>query len=660
MQQKRTWLSLLAALLIASLVMAACAARPTLEEELSETVEEPAADAGADAPSADAEPAADANEAPMLAEMVAAGDLPPLEERLPENPLVVEPVESIGEYGGTWRRVFKGINDFHTFGRVTYEPMLRWPRDPSDSIQAGIAESWEFNEDGTQLTLNLREGLKWSDGEPFTSADIVFWWEDIETNEEITPAPHDEWVVDGEPMTVEAPDEYTVVLTFAAPNGLAETTGLAFHGNQWPLGFERFGFFAPRHYLEQFHPDYNPDATYEMFDEMALDFNTERPALTPWTISEWSPGATEMVAARNPYYWKVDTEGNQLPYIDELHFTLVEDNEAANLLALAGDIDMQARHMDFAKFQVFQESAEQGDFTVGQWTNATSSDVTFFPNQSFSDPQYRELMQNADFRRALSLGIDRDLVNDIAFLGQATPFTQSVVRDSATYVDDVDASAYTYDIEAANALLDEIGLARGDDGFRTFEDGTVVNLIVETSETSGSSLDVVELAAESWREDLGLQTTVQAKSRDVFWPRAGANEVMIAVWGLGRGLTPMVDPIYQFPFDERAWMAPAFGTYYKTSGELGEEPSAEMQEMMDLYDQYKATADADEQLEIARELVRRGAENVYVIGTVGETPGLVVVKNNMRNVIADNFTADWIIMSPGTQDPSQYWLDQSE
>jgi len=153
---------------------------------------------------------------------------------------------------------------------------------------------------------------------------------------------------------------------FAAPNGLAEAVGLAFHGHQWPLGFERFGFFAPRHYLEQFHPKYNTDMTgYSAFEDAAFDFNTERPVMTPWKITEWEAGATEMVAVRNPYYWKVDAEGKQLPYIDELHYTLVEDNEAANVLALAGDIDMQSRHMDFAKAPVFQEQAEAGGYSVG-------------------------------------------------------------------------------------------------------------------------------------------------------------------------------------------------------------------------------------------------------------------------------------------------------
>ncbi|MEM7131306.1 MAG: ABC transporter substrate-binding protein [Chloroflexota bacterium] len=654
--------------LVFGLILSACGSRPELpdaapaEEGSSTETEAPAAEeSAAEDEAEDASDAAmDGNslESPMLAEMVAAGELPPLEERLPSEPLVVEVVESIGKHGGTWRRVFKGIKDFHAFGRLNYDPVLRWPRDPSDGVQPGMAKSWEWNEDGTEMTLHLREGMKWSDGAPFTSADITFWWEDIENDENITPAIHAEWVVAGEPMTVEAPDDHTVVLKFAAPNGLAETVGLAFHGHQWPLGFERFGFFAPRHYLEQFHPKYNTDMEdYAAFEDAAFDFNTERPVMTPWKITEWEAGATEMVAVRNPYYWKVDAEGKQLPYIDELHYTLVEDNEAANVLALSGDIDMQSRHMDFAKAPVYQENAEAGEYTVGLWSAASASHLTFFPNQSYDDPQYRELMQNLNFRQALSLALDRNLMNEIGFFGQATPRTLTVVDASPYFQEDIVGLFAEFNPDSAIALLDEMGLPVDDDGFRTFEDGTPIELIIETA-SSGSGLDLLELAVENWNS-IGLRSTLSTMTRDVYWPKAVANEVMIATWGTDRGLVPMVDPIYQFPFDERSWMGPAFGIWYKSQGELGEEPPASFAEAMALYDQYRGSVDEAEQTDIAKQLVRMSTENLWTIGTVGMAPGLVIVKDDFKNVIADqSFVADWIIMAPGTQDPSQYYFDR--
>ncbi len=664
------------ALLLMLVLGVACSARPALPDVPAEeaNVEQPAADAAeatdaeATAPAEEeataetdsAAVAGDGKESPILAERVANGELPPLEERLPAEPLVVEPIESIGQYGGTWRRAFRGIADFHAFGRINYDPMLRWPRDPKDPIQPGLAKEWTFNEDGTELTLVLREGLKWSDGAPFTTADIVFWWEDIELDTNITPTPHAEWVVNGEPMTLEVIDDVTIKLIFAGPNGMAETVGLAFHGNQWPLAFERFGFFAPRHYLEQFHPKYNSEITdYALFEEKANDFNPERPAMTPWVITQYEPAATEMVATRNPYYWKVDPEGKQLPYIDEVHFTLVGDNEAVNLMALAGDIDMQARGMDFSKITVFQENAEQGNYRVGTWSNANASMESFFVNQSYSDPAYRELFQNVQFRIALSHAIDRDLINEIAYLGQAVPRTITVIDASPYFQEDIENLYGEFDPEKSKALLDEIGLPVGADGFRTFEDGTVIDLIIETQDT-GTALDVVELVAENWNA-IGLKTSIKSMTRDIYWPRATGNEVMIATWGTDRGLVPMVDPVYQFPFDERSWMGPSFGIWYKSGGAEGEEPPAHFKEAMDLYDQYRTTVDPEQQVQIGKDIVRLSTEQLFTIGTVGMSPALVIAKNNFHNVILDpSFVSDWIIMSPGTQDPSHFYFSDEE
>jgi peptide/nickel transport system substrate-binding protein len=595
------------------------------------------------------------SEAPALADMVEAGQLPTVAERLPAEPMMVQPIESVGQYGGTWYRGWRGIKDFHAFGRIVYEPMLRWPRDPRDPVQPGLAKDWAWSDGGRTLTLYLREGLKWSDGQPFTVDDIIFWWEDIENDTNITTAPHAEWVVNGEPMQLEKVNDTTIKLNFAGPNGLAETVGLAFHGNQWPLGFERFGFFAPRHYLEQFHPKYNPSATYEMFEEKAMDYNTERPAMTPWVISEWETGADHMVARRNPYYWKVDIQGNQLPYIDEVYFYLVENVPAVNALALAGKLDMQHRALELAQYTVFQENAEAGNYKVFLWPQAMASNMTFFPNQSYPDLKYRELMQNAKLRQALSLAMDRETMNNVAWLGQAVPRTITVVRDSALFQADIEKLYAEFDPEAARALLDEVGLPVGADGMRTFPDGSPLELVVETMETGGALLDVIELAAENWRA-VGLNTSVKSMSRDIYWPRAGANEVMIATWTTDRGLVPMVDPIYQLPFDERSWMAPAFGMWYKTGGAEGEEPNAELKELMDLYDQYRQTVDAAQQLEIGKQIVRKSTEGLHVIGSCGEAPAPVVVKNYFHNV-PEQHSSDWIVMTPGTLDPSHWWME---
>jgi peptide/nickel transport system substrate-binding protein len=602
-------------------------------------------------PRASAQEGRQYNEAPMLAERVAAGELPPVEERLPENPRVVEPIDSVGVYGGIWNRAWRGVNDFHAFGRITYDPVLRWPRDPADDVQPGLAERWEWNEDGTELTLYFRKGLKWSDGVPFTVDDVIFWWEAIETDPNVTAAIHLEWQSLEELVKV---DDSTITLRFSEPNGLAETVGLAFHGTQWPLGFERFGFYAPKHYLEQFHPAYNEEATYDLFQEKVFDYNVERPVMTAWKITQYDPGATLMIAERNPYYWAVDIEGNQLPYIDYVYFHLVEDVAGVNAMGIAGELDMQARAINLADYPVYMQNAEANGYHMLLWPQAMASNATLFINQSYPDPKYRELFQNFDFRRALSLAIDRNAVNEIAFLGQGVPRTQTVVPASPYYQPELESLNAEYDPATAEALLDGIGLTKGSDGFRTFPDGSELLIVIETSGTGAGELDTYELVTEWWNA-IGVKTELRQETREVFWDRAGANEVMVATWTTDRGLVPMVDPIYQFPFDERSWMGPAFGMWYKSGGTQGEEPPAHIKAAMDLYDEYRRTTDPARQLEIGKEIVKMATEQLWAIGTVGLVPNPVVVKNNFMNVGAKH-TADWIIMTPGTQDPAHYYF----
>jgi peptide/nickel transport system substrate-binding protein len=206
-------------------------------------------------------------------------------------------------------------------------------------------------------------------------------------------------------------------------------------------------------------------------------------------------------------------------------------------------------------------------------------------------------------------------------------------------------------------LLVEAGLVKGDDGFYTFADGTTVELTVEaTDSVSGGSMDTLELVVEDLNA-IGLKTVLETMSREIYWPKANANEVMIATWETDRGLVPMIDPIYQFPFADRSWMGPAFGVWYNTGGEMGEEPPAHIKEVMDLYDQYRATVDSAAQLEIAREIIRKSTEGLFSIGTVGMSPGLVVVGDHFHNVM-ENDTSDWLVFTPGTQDPPQYWMEE--
>ena len=375
-------------------------------------------------------------EAPGLAEMVAAGSLPPVEERLPASPEVIEPLESVGTYGGKLRRVLGGSNDHNSILRiVSPQGLTRWKPDFSEVVP-NVAESWTVNEAGTEFTFRLREGMKWSDGQPFTADDIMFFVDDLLNNKEFYPNAPARFVVAGETMTAEKIDDYTVVLKFAAPYGTF-LTELATPLAQEPV-------LWAKHFCMQYHPAYNPDvqamvdATEAVEDWPSLFrlncgeveapnrwANADRPTLDPWVVTGngYDAGATQVVMQRNPYFWQVDTEGNQLPYIDTLEMNVAQDNQAIVLEAIAGNIDMQRRRIDnLANKPVFAENAEKGDYKILDVVSSNSNAMAIHFNLTHKDPVMREVLRNKDVRIALSLGIDREEIIDIVYQGQGEPW----------------------------------------------------------------------------------------------------------------------------------------------------------------------------------------------------------------------------------------------
>jgi ABC-type transport system substrate-binding protein len=285
-------------------------------------------------------------EAPMLAEMVNNGQLPPVEERLPEEPIVLEPVERTGTYGGEWRRLIPGPADnFPLFMAMAYENLVRWQPDTKaysvDEIIPGVARDFEFDEEGIEYTFELRKGMRWSDGEPFTADDIVFWYEDVLMNREISPA-ISSWLGKGEdPVRVEKTNDHSVRFVFAEPNGLF------LHNLAAPQGAAITDH--PAHYLKRFHKKYTPEVEDEakeadldswvdlFYQKASWSENPEKPVLFGWKLTKALGEATSrIVAERNPYYWKVDPDGSQLPYVDRISFSVIQDPETMVLKAVNG------------------------------------------------------------------------------------------------------------------------------------------------------------------------------------------------------------------------------------------------------------------------------------------------------------------------------------
>ncbi len=664
---------LFASLLIAlALLLSACApaAQPEAPAPAAEEAQ-PEEAQPAEAPAPAEMPASKYKEAPMLAEMVAAGELPPVDERLPEEPLVEDVVEEIGQYGGTLRRGFLGPSDHNNYTRVVYDALVRFSPTGGEVIPH-IAKGWESNDDFTVWKVFLRKGMKWSDGEPFTADDIMFWYENILLNEELTPSVP-LWMVnqDGSVATVEKLDDYTVQWTFKQPNtafllDLANKDGAdkSIHNLA----------FAPAHYLKQFHPAFTDQADLdakvkergfdtwtELFAVEALPhLSGKRPSTAAWVPDGSTVSDQVFVIKRNPYYFAVDAEGNQLPYIDEVRFTFFADKEALNLAAVGGEIDMQGRHISMSNYPVLKENEDKGGYRVVTWPTFGGSDAVLMFNQTYiaKDPAVGELLRNRDFRIALSYAIDREAIKELAFLGLGQARQPVPAPNHPYYPGDEWAFKYTeHDVAKANEMLDAIGLTeRDDEGFRTLPNGERLDLEIQVIPAFANWSDVGQIVVENWA-DAGVRAHVEERERALGFQMRDTNDLMIEIWNEDTTGFPFSG---QPKFDPRSNPAltfgPLFRKWYETNGAEGMEPPPEVKKLVEIIDEGKVSG-RERQIELAQELFRHWVDNLWEIGTVGLTPmiqGVIVVNKDLRNV-PETAGNDWPLRTPGNTRPEQYF-----
>lgn len=604
-------------------------------------------------------------EAPMLAALVEAGDLPPLEERLPDEPLVVEPHERVGVYGGEWNSAILGVGDWPWLGRtVGYENLTRWSTDWEEVIP-NLAESWEYNEDATELTFTLRAGLRWSDGEPFTSDDVEFAYNDIFNDHDLTP------VAAAGPGTVEKVDEQTFTIVFEEPNAL------------W-AGYDLLQYQVvtkPKHYLERFHIDHNPDADelakeegftdwVEMFEAKAGVIDSSRywqnpdiPTMYPWKVVEPLADSGRMVLERNPYYWKVDTEGNQLPYIDRVVFDILPDEEVMLVRALNGEIDMHSRHFNtLANRPTLAEGRESGDFDFFELQPAEMNTAMISLNLTHEDEELRETFNDRDFRRALSHAINRQDVIDVVYRGQGEPWQGAPREDSPFYNEEL-ATQYTeYDIDLANEILDEAGYdERDSDGFRTSPRGETVRFTLSVpTDFRPDIVDSMEMVVGFW-EDLDIDVDLNTEDRSLWQTRRENNEHDANVWSGDNG---MMDAMY----DPR-WYAPTqsgesnFGIpwaqWYVSEGDdpRSQEPPAEVVEHLRMYDAIKQEPDPSAREELMHDFLTLTQEQFYAMGISLSPPGYGIVANDFHNV-PETMYSSGNYNDPGPTNPEQYFIEE--
>jgi peptide/nickel transport system substrate-binding protein len=603
------------------------------------------------------------NEAPMLAERVKAGKLPALDKRLPDpaDVQVTDIVEEIGQYGGQWRQVWASNNEPWGQDRETYEGLMQYSWDGS-KIVPNLAKKWEVSPDGKTFTFYLRKGLKWSDGQPYTVDDLIFTIEDLLGNKDITPTYPGWWQVNGKLPKLDKIDATTIRMTFDGPYGMFPQ----FVANSNWAG-------EPKHYLSKFHPKYAAGGAAAL-DKQAKDMgltgwpalmqakrnnaistNPEYPMMRAWMLVS-PPTAERTVFERNPYYWKVDPAGNQLPYIDTMVWDRAEDRNTFPLKAIAGELDLQDWGLggNLAAYPLLKENEKKGGYRLLEYMMADGSRELIIPNYDTADPVLLDLFLDKRFRAALSLAINRAEINELVFNGMGKPY-QAALMPGVPYYSEKWGKAYIeFDQAQANKLLDEAGLAkRNAEGWRLRPDGQVLDLLIECK-TVPIDVKHLELVADHWKK-VGLKATVKASARNLYTERDQAGVMTIKTWGNFDRQLPnfLVDAIRYVPISYNTETWRQWGLWYASGGKSGKEPPRqEFKEMMKLYDIARTTPSDAERDAAAKKIVEYWADNIYLIGTVSFTPFMRVVSNKMRNV-PEKFQCDW---APRWDHSEQFFL----
>ena len=603
------------------------------------------------------------NESPMLTERVAAGTLPPVDERLPGNPVVVDVEGEIGTYGGTLRTAVssrhRAINSM-LGGRFIDNLSFTWDKLGTE-LQPSWVESGALSDDAMHYTIRLREGVKWSDGTPVTTADLMFTYQDVAGNTDLNPRGVS-WL---KGVEVEVLDDYGV--TFHLPQA-APLFQYTFHtagvGLRHPIG--------PQHYLGPFHPAYTDvgelekaakeagvDTWDELFDLKAANDNVERPVLSLWVLTEASTEGT--MVERNPYFWKVDQEGNQLPYIDRMRTEIVASPDVYVMRGMGGQYDVVFYGIKFSDFPTLKSNERAGGYRLYQWNSAEGKSHIKFNHTFTEDEAMGELLRTIDFKKALALAIDRDEIKELVHLGQGDAVNISPPVGSPIYKEEYANSYAEFDPEQSAALLDGIGVQDTDgDGFREMANGARLQLELNVHTDEPDHVATGELLKAYW-EAIGIRTRLNAViyDRRAELDREGSYHVSM------NDLDLIIYPLYFRPgagpmgpfVNSPSLGAKDWEDYIRTDGETGTKPSPEYQEAWDLYEQIMAETDDDKRKALAFRLFDNYYANIWSLGLVQGLPRIVMINDRLHNVPADVLEA-WPLRTPSNAGMAQWYIKE--
>jgi peptide/nickel transport system substrate-binding protein len=658
----------LTALTTAGVVLAACAPEPEVVEKIVQetvVVEKEVEKQVTVIVEKEAEVAPEPSkyqESPMLADRVARGELPPVDERLPLEPRVCPVLDTIGRHGGT---LSVGDLTMGLSGGDVHMAMDRpnWLRISQDTTHAvpHILKDWDMPSDFGEVTCYMREGMKWSDGEPLTTEDIRFWYEDMLLNTELTPVAHLAFRPGGEMMELDVIDDYTFRLRFAAPHPSFIMVNMAHL-----YGFWGNHTFVPAHYLKQFHIDYNDNAN-DLATEAGFDFwyqlfgretnraeSIDRPKLESHIPVRDTPQMSFL--ERNPYYHAVDAEGNQLPYIDRINMDRAADLSVLDAKIVGGTYDFAGFQLRILYYATYAEGAAASDAHMVLWESGKGSEVLYNVNMNWEDDEWREVFTDDRFRHALSLAIDRRDINDVIYFGNATETQYTVIPVSRHYNPEYSMAYAEFDRDRANELLDEMGLEWNAAGTHRLWPISKQPMIISWNmfESETPKGPITELVAEYWKA-IGIEIQWKTVTRTLLTQTVLANEEPMSLWHGDLSADPLFlrDTGHFIPRDgdNSAW-AVLWGRWHNTGGEVGIEPPEVIKDLYRWFEEYNLT-DSDEP---AANVLASQAEHVWSIGTVGNAPHPLFVRNSLRNVSETGGYWTWDTLWSFPEFPEQWFF----
>ncbi len=593
-------------------------------------------------------------------------DLPPVAERMPvAADIMVEEMDDVGQYTATFTMA-QGSSNWTT-GKLTEEPLFRFKTD--GNVEPNVAKGYDVNEDATVWTIYLREGMRWSDGEPFTAEDCRFFYEEVLltgfSTKSVWGAVKDG---NGEVAKMAVLNDYCFTMTFGTPKP-AFLQELAING-KW--------FFAPKHWMIQYMPaEYEGQKTsglltaeewkaaaekmgysdLKTFDSIISYYYwlvPGRPTLRAWQL-QGDFNADSFTMERNPYFWKVDAEGKQLPYIDSIVFLRYQDENQPLLWSLDGTIDLYSPA--WTNIVEMKEAEANGTIKVMEWNNTAWAGNALQLNQATKDDELRALFQNVDFRHALSIAVDRAQICALVDDDFSVP-SQSAPQEGQMGYDPEWVSKWTeYDVEQAKELLVKCGLTLGQDGTWYFPSGKQVAIHMIYQNEAYATL--AELLVKYYSE-LGLKVYQNLYDRSYVETLQGDNEYEAVINPNEHFATVNIGlrPDYLVPTRAYPPWASEFGAWYDPNdGKDGMEPSDAVKELLAVYDQFRASTNAQEREELCQKMLEIHKENVWEIGYTSPVSTLYAINAKLHNFPETSIYCDEF-RDVGIGHPANWWIEE--